>query len=168
MHKPQNKFDQVVKAIRSEDSTYDHEAYEFLRDALDFTVKELRSEEKSEHQHVCGPELLRGFRDYALKEFGSMAFAVLESWNVHRCEDVGAMVFQLIDSGLFGRSDTDSIDDFRSIFDFEEAFCAPYRPRVAYGERDQGRAALDAPEPRGSRPENKPVSSEQYEQPELS
>lgn len=120
-------FDQAVRMIREKDRRFDSDAYCFLRDSLDFTVKKLRGEEIG--THVNGPELLSGFRDYALKEFGPMAGTVLGSWGLRRCEDVGDMVFHLIELGVFGRSDTDKPEDFSAIYDFDEAFKGPFRPR---------------------------------------
>lgn len=122
-------FNEAIRAIRKKDGRFDSDAYLFLRDALDFTVKKLRGEESEEHRHVSGPELLHGLRDYALREFGPLSATVLENWGVTRCEDVGDMVFQLIEVGAFGKSDEDHPQDFRDVFDFDEAFREPFRPR---------------------------------------
>ena len=122
-------FPEAVRAIRKNDSRFDADAYVFLRDALDYTVKKLRGEESEEHRHVCGPELLHGLREFALEEFGPLAATVLENWGITRCEDVGDMVFQLIEVGAFGRSDEDDPADFAGVFDFDDAFRAPFRPR---------------------------------------
>ncbi len=43
-------------------------------------------------------------------------------WHVRRTEDFGRMVFAMIDAGCMKRSDEDSFDDFRAVFDFDEAF----------------------------------------------
>jgi uncharacterized repeat protein (TIGR04138 family) len=48
--------------------------------------------------------------------------AVLAGWNVRRTDDFGRIVFAMIDAGLFSKSSRDSIDDFRGVFDFQEAF----------------------------------------------
>ncbi|MBL9153160.1 MAG: hypothetical protein JNK37_11765 [Verrucomicrobiales bacterium] len=128
-------FTEAVRAIRRKDDRFDADAYHFLRDALDFTVKKLRDGESEEHRHVSGPELLHGLRDYALKEFGPLSATVLESWGVTRCEDIGTMVFQLIEVGAFGKSDEDCPQDFSDVFDFDDAFREPFRPqRLTAGE----------------------------------
>jgi uncharacterized repeat protein (TIGR04138 family) len=41
---------------------------------------------------------------------------------VHRTDDFGRIVFAMIDAGLFSKSQRDSLDDFRCVFDFQEAF----------------------------------------------
>jgi uncharacterized repeat protein (TIGR04138 family) len=125
------RFDEAVSRIRKSDQRYDADAYAFLRDALDFTAKGLRFDEMEEHQHVSGPELLLGFRDFALQEFGPMALTVLTRWGVRTGEDVGAMVFQLIDVGAFGQSKEDSPEDFHDVIDLEEELRAPFRPAKA-------------------------------------
>ncbi len=79
-------------------------------------------------RHVSGPELLDGARRYALKEFGPMVITVFDSWGIRSCEDIGNMVFNLIGAGVFGKTDQDSIEDFKNVYDFEEAFVRPFAP----------------------------------------
>jgi uncharacterized repeat protein (TIGR04138 family) len=57
-----------------------------------------------------------------------MGLTVLEYWGVRSTGDVGRMVFNLIEAGVFGRADDDRIEDFENGFSFEEAFVAPFRP----------------------------------------
>jgi uncharacterized repeat protein (TIGR04138 family) len=124
---PKLTFDDAVHDIVSRDPRYHGDAYRFLRDALDFTMRQIRKQEEEE-RHVRGGELLEGFKRYALDEFGPLARQVLEDWGVHKCEDVGHMVFNLIDEGIFGRSDEDRLEDFVGVFDFDAAFSAPFLP----------------------------------------
>ena len=60
-----------------------------------------------------------------------MALTVLDEWGVTRCEDVGEMVFNLIEAGAFGQSETDCREDFASLYDFVEVFEKPFEPRAA-------------------------------------
>lgn len=113
------------------DPRYDREAYGFLREALDHTIRARKARARSrKERHVRGPELLDGFRELALDQFGPMTMTVMEEWGVRRTEDVGHMVFNLIEVGAFGRTDEDSLDDFCGGFDFREAFVAPFEPGV--------------------------------------
>ena len=125
------RFEEAVNLIRKRDQRFDKDAYFFLRDCLDFTVKRQQSDDDldDEMQHVDGTELLQGVRDYALKEYGPMAYTVLESWGVKKGDDIGSMVFHLIDVGAFGKSADDSPEDFVGILDLEEELSAPFRPR---------------------------------------
>jgi uncharacterized repeat protein (TIGR04138 family) len=122
------RFDAAVDAIVERDKRYDAGAYFFLKDALDFTIKRSVSENNGEERHVSGQELLIGVRDFALQEFGPMAHTLLSEWGVRCCQDVGEMVFVLIEEGMFGRQDSDTKDDFREIFDFEKALTEPFLP----------------------------------------
>lgn len=117
------KLDQIVE----QDSRYDREAYHFLRDALDYTVKQ-RKKAKESGDHVTGQQLLDGIRLFALKEYGPMVPTVFSYWGIRRCEDFGQMVYNFIREGIFGKTDTDSIEHFSGGYDFHEAFVAPYLP----------------------------------------
>ena len=57
-----------------------------------------------------------------------MAFTLLREWGVHSCSDVGDMVFELIEEGMFGKQDSDTREDFADHYDFAEAFLLPYLP----------------------------------------
>lgn len=101
---------------------YPREAYEFVSEALAHTVRLLDRE-----GHVTGAELCEGVRDLALEQFGFMARRVLESWNIHSTNDLGRIVFAMIDAELLRKTETDSIDDFDNVYDFREAFDESFR-----------------------------------------
>ncbi len=121
-------FAEALDSIVASDPRYQREAYVFLRDALDFTTKQQKKLKGATVRHVAGPELLNGVRQYALKEFGPMVLTVFDSWGIHSCEDIGHMVFNLIGAGIFGKTEEDSMEDFKSVYDFEEAFVRPFLP----------------------------------------
>ena len=121
-------FAEALDAIVASDPRYQREAYVFLRDALDFTTKQQKKLKGASVRHVAGPELLEGVRQYAVREFGPMVLTVFDNWGIHRTEDIGNMVFNLIDAGIFGKTEEDSIEDFKDVYDFEEAFAKPFAP----------------------------------------
>ena len=146
-------FDKILDQIVVKDPRYHRDAYLFVREALDHTQrlaaktvrgsakqesKHVSGQEllagirtaKQESKHVSGQELLAGIRTCALEQFGPMAFMVLEEWGVHRCEDFGEIVFNLIEygGGMFGKSERDSREDFKGDWNFEEAFRQPFLP----------------------------------------
>ena len=57
-----------------------------------------------------------------------MARTVLKTWGINRCEDVGEMVFHLIEVGAFGKTEEDTRDDFANGYDFDDAFHKPFLP----------------------------------------
>ena len=121
-------FAEALDSIVASDPRYQRDAYAFLRDALDFTTKQQKKIKGVSVRHVTGPELLEGVRKYALKEFGPMVMTVFDNWGIHSSEDIGNMVFNLIGAGVFGKTEEDSIEDFKNVYDFEEAFVKPFAP----------------------------------------
>lgn len=124
------EFSEIVDQIRKEDPRFQKQAYFFLRHGLDYTVREIRKKDSpriTRSQHVSGPELLAGLRDYALDQYGPMAKLVLNEWGVSRCRDFGEMVFNLIDYKVFSKTEEDKREDFDDIFSFEDAFEKPFR-----------------------------------------
>ncbi len=127
-------FDDVVDKITAKDPRYHRDVYHFVREALDHTQrsvhKEARANRPPSDRHVSGQQLLDGIRSYALDQFGPMVQTVFEEWGVRRGEDFGEIVFNLVEhgNGLFGKTDQDSLDDFKGGYDFEEAFKKPFLP----------------------------------------
>src|SRR5438045_3351941 len=138
-------FTEALDSIVASDPRYQREAYIFLRDALDFTTKQQKKLKGATVRHVAGPELLEGVREYALREFGPMALSVFSYWGIRRCEDIGQMVFNLIAAGIFGKTEEDSMDDFKAVYDFDEAFVKPFQPQTAPAR--QLPPSLPAPKP---------------------
>lgn len=115
----------ILEGIIARDPRYTEEAYAFVRAGLDFTVRRLEKP-----RHVSGQELLDGIREFALSEFGPMSKTVLAGWGIGRTEDVGEIVFNMVENGLLGKTDEDSRSDFADGFDFDEAFRRPFQPSV--------------------------------------
>ena len=87
--------------------------------ALSATAKRLgRSREKElRRRHVSGQELAEGAADFAEEQFGPLAYSVLREWGVKTTRDIGDIVFNLIDAGIFSKTREDSIRDFDNVFD---------------------------------------------------
>lgn len=132
------EFSEIVELICREDPRFDRKAYTFIRQALDHTVKDLKKrvpERTAKSQHVSGPELLHGIRDFALEQYGPLAKTVLNSWGITRCSDFGDLVFNLIDYNVFSKTDSDRREDFGEVYDFNEAFVQPFAPKRARSRR---------------------------------
>lgn len=123
-------FSEALEQIVAADPRFDREAYLFLRDALDFTIKSRKKQKSDLSRHVTGQELLEGVRLFALQEFGPMVPTVLDSWGVKQCGDIGDMVFNLIHAGIFGKTETDTVEDFKNGYGFHEAFVQPFLPET--------------------------------------
>ncbi len=121
MTKTWNKIKQIIK----KDPRYSLQAYQFVFEALDYTTNMLgKSQQKTSEtdRHVTGKQLMEGIRKYALKQFGFMAFTVFERWGIKHDTDFGNIVFNLVESGLMGKTETDSRDDFKNIYDLRKVF----------------------------------------------
>ena len=124
-------FAEALDSIIASDPRYSRDAYVFLRDALDFTTKQQKKLKGTTVRHVSGPELLEGVRVYALKEFGPLVMTVFAYWGLRASEDIGHMVFNLIGAGIFGKTEEDSIEDFKNVYDFQDTFVKPFEPPPA-------------------------------------
>jgi len=131
----ETEFEEAIKRIRAKDGRYDPEAYWLVRKGLDFTQDTLGRSRRGRSRHVSGQELLKGLRDYMLAQYGPMAMMLLEEWGVHSCKDFGEIVFNMIDSGLLGKTDKDSRADFEGVYDFFDAFRKPFLPQGSQAPR---------------------------------
>lgn len=130
-------FDNAVSRILAQDARYPREAYDLLPAALDYTVRALRAErqegraqedeEPGPQQHVSARQLADGFRDHLLAEYGPFAKGLLDDLNIRTTDDIGAIVYNLIAVGAFGKTEKDRREDFHDLYDFDEAFAEPFR-----------------------------------------
>jgi uncharacterized repeat protein (TIGR04138 family) len=107
-----------------------YEAYEFVCEAVTFTQQllgrgEYRDDPAVDH-HVNGAELLRGVCELAVREFGMMASVVFRQWGIHTTDDIGTIVFNLIEVGRLSKSDRDTPEDFHDRFDLHQALMAKF------------------------------------------
>ena len=130
-------MDQAIARLREENPKFSPAAYHFIRRALDHALRKFKREDMDRPAHVSGKELLEGFRDLALEEYGPLAKTVLEDWGITKCSEVGEVVFQLVSMGVLGKNDSDKIDDFAELWSFAEAFDVPFRPQTAAMKRNK-------------------------------
>lgn len=123
-------FEEALPQILEKDPRYQRDAYLFVREALDFTQKNVAKDAKGQMRHITGQELLGGIRDFALQQFGPMAMLVLEEWGIHNCADFGEIVFNMVEGNLLAKTETDSREDFKNGYDFFEAFRKPFLPEA--------------------------------------
>ena len=105
------------------------EAFLFVQEGLQHTIRMIHGEEGSgelfgedESRHVSGRQLGVGLRDMALTQYGRLAGVVLRKWGITGTEDFGRIVFALVEAGLLRKTDEDTIEDFRGVYDFTDAF----------------------------------------------
>lgn len=133
------QFEESIASILKRDARFDVQAYLFLKDALDFTLKRIAEGNAGQARHVSGPELLTGFRDYALEQFGPMASTLMAEWGVNQGQDVGDMVFLLIEEQVFGKQESDSQKDFAGVIDLLSSLQEPFLPKLKQASTKGGR-----------------------------
>lgn len=108
---------------------YPPDAFEFLQQGLSFTVQKLHGSKASPRssRHVSGAQLCEGLREYALDQWGYLARTVLRRWNILSTQDFGRIVFALVEVGQMQKTDDDTLDDFKDVFDFKVAFESGYQ-----------------------------------------
>ena len=87
---PDENFIEIVEKILERDVRYRQGAYEFMNEAVAYTVRKLQRETLSrKERHVSGEELIQGVAEY--------------------------VVFNMIDNGLLTASENDSREDFNRV-----------------------------------------------------
>jgi len=109
--------DGVMEQIRLRESRYEEGAYIFVLAALEYAQARL-----AVRRHLTGRELAVACRDLALERYGVMARIVLERWGVTTTDDIGSVVFTLVDLGFLASLPSDTREQFSDVFDFQEAF----------------------------------------------
>lgn len=118
-------LEEVVELV----DRYPIEAFLFVQQGLSYTVEKHhgRKSEPDVSRHVTGQDLCAGLHEYALGRWGMMARTVLRRWNINSTYDFGRIVFAMVDHRLMQKTDEDTVEDFRDVFDFRTAFESGYR-----------------------------------------
>ncbi len=124
---------QIHPLIRllQEDRRYTIEAYQFVREALDYGQNpegvagrkaSLQTRPKPGESHLTGQQLCEAVRRFAIEQYGFMAKVVLNSWGIQSTSDLGEIVYNLIRILEMKKSDSDNREDFDNVYDFDDAF----------------------------------------------
>ena len=109
------------RSLLKKNDHYQAEAYQFVYDALDYTLENVVNDERKD-RHVSADELLEGIRRYGIDQFGCLAKVVFEFWGVRSTSDWGDVVYNLIQYDLLRKQSCDHREDFNDVYDFEEVF----------------------------------------------
>jgi len=111
----------ILDQLQERNPRFHASSYEFVMTALQSVMRSL-----DEPRHISGRERTEGVREIAIGRYGLLARAVLEHWGIHETEDVGRVVFAMVEHGLLVKEEEDRPEDFVDVFDFEEAFETNY------------------------------------------
>ena len=113
--------DDVMARIRARGGQYHDRGYLFVLATIEFLQTRLEM-----RRHVSGPELAWACRDFAQQQFGLLAPGVLAHWGIKRTEDIGRIVFTLVEVGLLVTQPGDSETDFEGVYQFADVFGDSY------------------------------------------
>jgi len=130
--KKQKSGEELLRSILERDRRYDRDAYIFVSEALNYAVQKA-----GRRGHISGRELCEGLRDHALGQFGRLARVVLEQWGVRSSEDIGNIVFNMVEVGLLRKTDEDRREDFSGVLNFDEAFDRGFQMHLGAEETDE-------------------------------
>ncbi|MFL5459182.1 MAG: Minf_1886 family protein [Gemmatimonadales bacterium] len=120
--------DDVMARIRARGGQYHERAYLFVLATIEFLQNRLEV-----RRHVSGPELAWACRDFAQQQFGLLAQGVLTHWGITRTEDIGRIVFTLVEVGLLVTQPGDTESDFEGVYQFRDVFGDSYEWRGLRG-----------------------------------
>ncbi len=90
-----------------DDRRYSARAYGLVLAAVEYALRETGA-----RRHISGAELLEALCELAARRFGMLAARVMDLWGIRRSEDVGHIVFRLVEAGLLSKQPQDSMADF--------------------------------------------------------
>ena len=132
-----SEFSHPLLDLLAKDTRYQAEAYEVIRNALNYAHDELglgqidqqvlaaameADGDIPDDAHLTGQQLCEAIRQYSILQFGFMAKTVLNNWGLTETLDFGEVVYNLIDIGMMRKSNSDSKDDFAGVYDFDSVF----------------------------------------------
>jgi uncharacterized repeat protein (TIGR04138 family) len=81
-----------------------------------------RRRRRQSERHVSGQQLCEAARLYGLQQYGYLAPTVLATWGIRRTDDIGEIVFNMIEIGQMRKTRADKREDFQGVYCFDEAF----------------------------------------------
>lgn len=125
----------AMRQLLEDDPRFKIEAYQFIREALQF-ANENPEQLPKDHaapepidegrevrtRHVTGGQLCHACRLYAMEQYGYLSRMVLSSWGIETTSDLGELVYNLIRIEQMRKSESDRREDFDSVYDFHTAF----------------------------------------------
>lgn len=95
-----------------------------MRAGLEHASAHYGKDEKA--THLTAEQLYAGACSYALSEYGPLAYKVLTFWGIRDSRDFGAVVYNLIEVGVFGKQKGDKQEEFDNMIPLEAILNAPY------------------------------------------
>lgn len=124
---PTISLEEVIETIVHNDSRYKPDAYVFVMDALSFAQRKFKTD-----RNVSGSQLLEAIKEFLIQLYGPLAVTVLHHWGVRSNEDFGHIVYNLVDSRIFSKTEDDKFEHFLDQSDLETVFQEDYRKHLIH------------------------------------
>ncbi len=118
------QFDHAVEAITARHPEYAADAYTFIHESLNDTVQQLSKD--GAPRHLSAEELYFGSCMFAVKQYGPLAIEVLNHWGIEDSSDIGNLVYNLIEEGIFGKQKEDAREQFDGLPDLKDLLDRPF------------------------------------------
>jgi uncharacterized repeat protein (TIGR04138 family) len=113
----------TLEEIAAEDGRYDAEALKFVYEGLGATIQKIKeAADQDQPHHITGHELASGLAKLAIEKWGRLSRMVLNHWGVRTTRDLGEIVYLMIRHQWMTAQETDRIEDFDDVYDFQQVF----------------------------------------------
>jgi uncharacterized repeat protein (TIGR04138 family) len=116
---PSWSVDAIYGQLAASDSRFKVEAYRFVREAV---LSAIEKASAGEAVHVSGGDVCEAFRALAILRYRKGALPTLQGWGIHSTDDIGAVVYRMIEARILGAQPEDKLEDFHALYDFAAAF----------------------------------------------
>ena len=119
------------------DGRYPLGAYAFLHEGLTRAGSAVYGDEAQDagEHHVTGQQICEALRELAIERWGRMARVVLDRWGIRSTMDFGNMVYLMISHEFMRKTEEDSLEDFRDVYDFEKVFAVEGKSETPHEHR---------------------------------
>ena len=112
-----------IEEIAAKDGRYSPQAIRFVYEGLGATIQKIKeAADEDQPRHITGSEFSRGLAELALERWGRLSRMVLNQWGVRTTRDLGEIVYLMIDHKWMTAQETDTIEDFDNVYNFEDVF----------------------------------------------
>ena len=114
----------TIEEIAKDDGRYSAMGLKYVHDGLGQIVQKIRESRgyDPEPHHISGQELAMGLAELSIERWGRLAKMVFQRWGIKCSRDFGEIVYLMIDNEWMTAQETDAIEDFDDVFDFETLF----------------------------------------------
>jgi uncharacterized repeat protein (TIGR04138 family) len=113
----------TIEEIATEDGRYSADALRFVYEGLGATIRKIKeARDQDLPSHITGAEFSRGLAKLAVERWGRLSRMVLNQWGVRTTRDLGEIVYLMINHEWMTAQETDRIEDFEGVYDFEDVF----------------------------------------------